>query len=111
MKANEVKVTFQPFGRSVFVLPGTLLLEAAGRAGIILKTPCGGKRTCGKCKVKVCKGKVSADEREYASTLCRKTEHVDLSLESEFQMQFGSAMIFPDCDIDACPSDTAGQQG
>ncbi len=51
MQGTEVKVTFQPSGRSVFVLPGTVLLEAAGRAGIILQTPCGGKGTCGKCKV------------------------------------------------------------
>ncbi len=51
MHKQEVKVTFQPSGRSVFVLPGTLLLEAAGRAGIILQTPCGGKGTCGKCRV------------------------------------------------------------
>jgi uncharacterized 2Fe-2S/4Fe-4S cluster protein (DUF4445 family) len=51
MKTTEVKVTFQPSGRSIYVLPGTLLLEAAGRAGIILQTPCGGNGTCGKCKV------------------------------------------------------------
>lgn len=51
MQSKEVKVTFQPSGRSVFVLPGTILLEAAGRAGIILQTPCGGKGTCGKCRV------------------------------------------------------------
>ena len=56
MKQHEVKVTFQPSGQSVYVLPGTVLLEAAGRAGIILQTPCGGKGTCGKCKVKVMNG-------------------------------------------------------
>ncbi len=51
MNHKEIKITFQPSGRSVYVLPGTSLLEAAGRAGIILQTPCGGKGTCGKCKV------------------------------------------------------------
>lgn len=51
MRSTEVKATFQPSGRSVYVLPGTTVLEAAGRAGIILQTPCGGKGTCGKCKV------------------------------------------------------------
>ncbi|MBN1675160.1 MAG: DUF4445 domain-containing protein [Kiritimatiellae bacterium] len=56
MKAEEVKVTFQPSGRSVFVLPGTLLLEAAGRAGVVLQTPCGGRGTCGKCKVRIVAG-------------------------------------------------------
>lgn len=56
MKTKEVKVTFQPSGRSIYVLPGTVLLEAAGRAGIILQTPCGGKGTCGKCKAKIMNG-------------------------------------------------------
>jgi uncharacterized 2Fe-2S/4Fe-4S cluster protein (DUF4445 family) len=50
---HELKVSFQPSGRRVFVLPGTGLLEAAERAGIILQTPCGGKGTCGKCQVRV----------------------------------------------------------
>lgn len=56
MKSSEVNVVFQPSGRSVFVLPGTLLLEAAGRAGIVLQTPCGGRGTCGKCRVRVVDG-------------------------------------------------------
>ncbi len=59
MKQNEVRVTFQPSGQNVYVLPGTVLLEAAGRAGIILQTPCGGKGTCGKCKVKIMNGQCS----------------------------------------------------
>ncbi len=50
---HELKVLFQPSGRRVFVLPGTSLLEAAERAGIILQTPCGGKGTCGKCRVTI----------------------------------------------------------
>ena len=50
---QELKVLFQPSGRRVFVLPGTCLLEAAELAGIILQTPCGGKGTCGKCRVQI----------------------------------------------------------
>ncbi|MBT3295526.1 MAG: DUF4445 domain-containing protein [Verrucomicrobia bacterium] len=53
MQGHEIKVTFQPTGRSVFVLPETVLLEAAGRAGIILQTPCGGRGSCGKCRVRL----------------------------------------------------------
>jgi len=59
MKQHELKVTFQPSGRSVYVLSGTVLLEAIGRAGIILQTPCGGRGTCGKCKVKIMNGECS----------------------------------------------------
>lgn len=63
---DEVRVTFQPSGQSVFVLKGTSLLEAAGRVGIILQTPCGGAGTCGKCRVKIVSGDCSYD-RENSS--------------------------------------------
>ena len=53
MDMREYTVSFQPSGRRVSVLPGTSLLEAAERAGIILQTPCGGKGTCGKCRVQI----------------------------------------------------------
>lgn len=53
MPDKQVRVTFQPHGRDVFVLPGTKLLEAAGRAGLTIDTPCGGQGTCGKCRVQI----------------------------------------------------------
>jgi len=53
MKHKTCRVTFQPDGRNVFVLSGTKLVEAAGRAGITLNQPCGGQGTCGKCRVEV----------------------------------------------------------
>jgi len=53
---RELKVTFQPSGRTVHVLPGTRILEAAARAGIMLRNPCGGAGNCGKCRVRVERG-------------------------------------------------------
>jgi uncharacterized 2Fe-2S/4Fe-4S cluster protein (DUF4445 family) len=53
---RELRVTFQPSGRAVYVLPGTILLEAAARAGFIIETPCGGAGKCGKCLVRVTSG-------------------------------------------------------
>lgn len=53
MKHETFRVAFQPEGRSVFVMAGTKIIEAAGQAGIIINTPCGGQGTCGKCKVQV----------------------------------------------------------
>ena len=53
MTQKQVKVTFQPTNRSVFVLPGTKITEAAARAGITINTPCGSAGTCGKCVVQV----------------------------------------------------------
>jgi uncharacterized 2Fe-2S/4Fe-4S cluster protein (DUF4445 family) len=53
MNQGQIKITFQPQGRTVYVLPGTKVIEAAAVAGIIIDTPCGGAGTCGKCKVKI----------------------------------------------------------
>jgi uncharacterized 2Fe-2S/4Fe-4S cluster protein (DUF4445 family) len=53
---QELKVTFEPSGRSVYVLAGTTLLETAARAGYIIETPCGGTGKCGKCLVRVTEG-------------------------------------------------------
>src|SRR3989338_463301 len=44
-------ITFQPDGRQISIHEGATILEAAGQAGIILNTVCGGKGTCGKCSV------------------------------------------------------------
>ena len=52
-KKGHVRVVFEPEGRSVYVLEGSMLIEAAVRAGIVLDTPCGGQGTCGKCRVDV----------------------------------------------------------
>ncbi len=53
MTRGTCRITFQPEGRSVFVLRGTKLVEAAGQAGIILNQPCGGEGACGKCLAEV----------------------------------------------------------
>ena len=53
MIQKEVKVIFEPSGRTVFALPGTILLEVAARAGYIIHTPCGGAGKCGKCIVRI----------------------------------------------------------
>ena len=50
---TQMKVTFQPQGRSLSVLHGTTILEAVARAGLVIETPCGGAGTCGKCRVRV----------------------------------------------------------
>jgi uncharacterized 2Fe-2S/4Fe-4S cluster protein (DUF4445 family) len=50
---KQFRVTFQPSGRSVFVLPGTNIVEAAGRVGLNIDVPCGGQGTCGKCRIQI----------------------------------------------------------
>lgn len=45
------RVVFQPNGKEVSVPCGTLLSDAAKKAGVFIDSPCGGNGTCGKCSV------------------------------------------------------------
>ncbi len=56
MTEKKFKVIFQPQGRTVFVLGGASLLEAAAPAGLVIDAPCGGAGTCGKCRVQIMEG-------------------------------------------------------
>ena len=47
----QYTVTFQPDDVSVCVEPGTSVLEAMIAAQLHPDAPCGGKGTCGKCRV------------------------------------------------------------
>ena len=48
---NQYTVTFLPDGLSVTVEHGATLLQAQIQAGLRPDAPCGGRGTCGKCKV------------------------------------------------------------
>lgn len=56
---RKIEVTFQPSGRRVRVDEGTNLFEAAQSAGVNIRSICGGKGSCGKCRVIVEKGEVT----------------------------------------------------
>lgn len=49
--SGQVHIVFQPSGRNLDVPSGISLLQAAEKAGIAMVQPCGGKGTCGKCRV------------------------------------------------------------
>ena len=46
-------VVFQPSGKRGYVGPGKTILEAARELGEDLESICGGRLTCGKCKVRI----------------------------------------------------------
>jgi uncharacterized 2Fe-2S/4Fe-4S cluster protein (DUF4445 family) len=48
---NLITVMFEPTGRKINVKPGVSLLEAAHEAGVTIRSECGGKGECGKCRV------------------------------------------------------------
>jgi len=59
-KEHRVKVTFWPEGEHVRVPLETTILEAAKTAGVDLASSCGGDGLCGKCRVIVRQGNVTA---------------------------------------------------
>jgi len=50
---KHFSVIFKPDGKKISIHAGATLLEAAGQAGIILNSVCGGKGICKKCLVKL----------------------------------------------------------
>ncbi|MCX5708766.1 MAG: 2Fe-2S iron-sulfur cluster-binding protein, partial [Candidatus Omnitrophica bacterium] len=55
---EKFKVTFKPDNKTVTVEKDRTILSAAISAGISINSPCGGDGVCGRCKVKVIRGKV-----------------------------------------------------
>ena len=55
---EKFKVTFKPDNKTVVVEKDRTILSAAISAGLNLNSPCGGDGVCGRCKVKIIKGKV-----------------------------------------------------
>lgn len=62
MSSEQIRVTFEPHGKTVFVLRGATVLEAAALAGLTIDTPCGGQGLCGKCRVQVTSGACAPSE-------------------------------------------------
>lgn len=69
MQQVEVPVTFLPWNRTVYALPGTRLVDVAISAGVVLDLPCGGEGRCGKCRVVARQGlgEASATEQQVLS--------------------------------------------
>ncbi len=88
MNARKLEVTYLPSGTVAHVPPGTTLFHAANWAGLPIESTCGGRGTCGKCKVRLVAGEseptpadhrhLSADELEAGWRLsCQREVHED----------------------------------
>src|SRR4030066_1731577 len=67
---DKFQIDFQPLGRRGHCRGDQSLLDCARKLGVELVSLCGGKGTCGRCKVQVLSGKTAAptsDEREALS--------------------------------------------
>jgi uncharacterized 2Fe-2S/4Fe-4S cluster protein (DUF4445 family) len=69
---REIRVIFQPMNRVLTVPTGTPLFAAIGMAGIAIESICGGKGTCGKCRVILTSGTCMAAPE--TGTSCRLTQ-------------------------------------
>jgi uncharacterized 2Fe-2S/4Fe-4S cluster protein (DUF4445 family) len=84
------------YAYAVFAEPGESLLETAQRAGVAMDAPCGGRGTCGKCKVSILSGSVSTEV-----TTCNITPQ-------EFEDGWRLACVsYPQSDIEVSVPETA----
>lgn len=58
-RAVSYQIDFEPVGRRVQVTESVTVLQAARDAGVGLAAVCGGKGTCGRCRVQALSGRVS----------------------------------------------------
>ena len=62
---SKLEIRYEPSGTTAHVPPGTTLFNAAHWAGIPIESTCGGRGTCGKCKVKVLRGHAERTLADY----------------------------------------------
>ena len=59
---DMVKVTFTSHNKEIYCNKGDKLLDVARNADIFIDAPCNGNVSCGKCKVRLIKGKVDTEK-------------------------------------------------
>lgn len=94
------KVTFLPDNKTVIAAEGRTLLEAATAAGVSITSICAGDGVCGKCRVLVKSGKVTAqpnmflDRRDIQRGMalaCQTTIDGDVVVEVPLESRVGGA--------------------
>ncbi len=65
MIARKLEVTYLPFNRTTRVPAGTTLFSAAHWIGLPIDSTCGGRGTCGKCKVRITHGLTDAETSDH----------------------------------------------
>jgi len=65
MIQRKLEVTYLPFDRTTRVPPGTTVFSAAHWIGLPIDSTCGGRGTCGKCKVRVIRGGADAETADH----------------------------------------------
>jgi uncharacterized 2Fe-2S/4Fe-4S cluster protein (DUF4445 family) len=82
----------------IFSPPDESILEAAQKAGVALDAPCGGRGTCGKCKVRVLSGSISTE------AACVEASITPREFEDGWRL---ACLIYPQSDIEVSVPETA----
>jgi uncharacterized 2Fe-2S/4Fe-4S cluster protein (DUF4445 family) len=106
-RERSFQVTFSPEGEGVAVPTGTTILEGANRAGVDLTSHCGGDGLCGKCRVIVKQGNVTAQPTSLLSReeircgyvlACQTAVTGDIEIEIPPESRAEAAQILIDLD-------------
>jgi uncharacterized 2Fe-2S/4Fe-4S cluster protein (DUF4445 family) len=103
MEKNQYWVTLEPIGSRVLVQPKTFILSAIQQAGVEITAVCGGKGSCGTCKVRPISGNFSPLIKEETEQLHKSELNSGLRLACRTQ-------IFSDCTIQIPPESLATLQ-
>jgi uncharacterized 2Fe-2S/4Fe-4S cluster protein (DUF4445 family) len=90
---KKFQVIFLPSGRRGEILEGKTVLEASRELGVGIESVCGGKRSCGKCKVRWVQGDLSpfTEEEGKLITESERTEGYRLACAAHI---LGNVQIF-----------------
>jgi uncharacterized 2Fe-2S/4Fe-4S cluster protein (DUF4445 family) len=112
-RTPEYLLVFQPSGKRGRIQEGKTVFEAARELGVDLYSICGGRQTCGKCKVRIEEASFASlgissgqehlspptekelEHLEEAAEVARRVEYVELTLEPSFTEEFVRALTFP----------------
>jgi len=81
------KIDFEPIGRRIPCIKGDTIFDAAKKVGIPLVSFCGGRTTCGRCKIRVVSGWAigpdDSDPKAIENNWDRDAESLYMVLENE----------------------------
>jgi len=101
---KKYKIVFLPEKIEIEVRAGASILEAAGEAGVELDGPCGGKGTCGKCRVRLIDHQgaghwVLACRTPIESDLIVEISQLEISLHRKNELSLADVQVSPDAGI------------
>lgn len=87
MPKSKIKIEVEPIGKRFFINEPTNCLKAILDAGIEIKSVCGGKGTCGKCRIMFMNGSANEPNEQELKILAKEEiEHgVRLACQHEFK--------------------------